>query len=439
MRWSTLWAALGVMLGSCLLLTGCEHTSSGQTPPPSVTVALPIQRVVTDYEDYTGRSAAIDSVQITARVTGYLTNIYFGEGTEVKEHSVLCEIDPRPYQAAYDQAKAQVAQNQASLNLAIGNRQRYELAFKSKAVSEQDVQTYRSQEAQAAATLEASKAALETARLNLQWTKVTAPISGVLGQALVSRGNLITADSTKLTTMVSLDPMYVYFDVDEATVERIQQLIREGKLKPALPEEVEPSASTSGTNPSDIGPLALAIKVLQERSGEMRQVFLGLANEKGNPHVAYVDFFNNQIALSTATLQVRAVFWNHKPKIGPRLFAPGMFVRVRIPTSPAYKALLVSQEAIGTALNLKFVDVLNDQDEVEQRNVTLGGLQDGLQVVTGGLQATDRVVINGLQHVQPGVKVTPKVVPMQASPAAPTSPPASATKAAPAASKSSQP
>jgi hypothetical protein len=183
----------------------------------------------------------------------------------------------------------------------------------------------------------------------------------------------------------------------------------------------------------------LAIKELQEHSGELRQVFLGLAYEKGFPHVAYVDFVNNQIALSTATLQVRAVFWNHKPKIGPRTFAPGMFVRVRVPTSPAYKALLVRQEAIGTALNLKFVDVLNDQDQVEQRNVTLGGLQDDLQVVTGGLQAKDRVVINGLQHVQPGVKVTPKVEPMQPPAQTPSQPPTSTTKAAPAAGKSSQP
>lgn len=448
MRYSSMfWAALGTVLGLSVILTGCgQPTAAGsKTGPPPVTVADPLKRVVTDYEDYTGRSAAIESVQITARVTGYLDKIYFQEGVEVNEGTILYEIDPRPYQAAYDQSKAQVEQNEASLNLAKSNRQRYEQAFKNKAVTEQDVQTYRSQEAQASAALAASKASLETARLNLQWTKVTAPISGRLGQTLVSRGNLVTADQTLLTTMVSLDPMYVYFDVDEATVERIQQLIREGKLKSALPEEIEPPSPATSKPGSNVpaaakGPLAAAIQNLRKRAGQMRQVYLGLANEVGNPHVAYVDFFNNQISLSTATLQVRAVFWNHKPAVGPRIFESGMFVRVRVPTSPAYQALLISQEAVGTDQNLKYVDVLNDQNEVVRRVVTLGGLQDGLQVVRAGLQAGQRLVINGLQHVSPGTKVTPKLVPMPIPP--PQTPSASSslnTKVSPAAAKSSQP
>jgi RND family efflux transporter MFP subunit len=316
--------------------------------------------------------------------------------------------------------------------LATSNRKRYELAFKNKAVTEQDVQTYRSQEAQAAAVLEASKATLETARLNLEWTKVTAPISGRLSQTLVSRGNLVTADQTQLTTMVSLDPLYVYFDVDEATVEQIQQLIRQGKLKSALPEEIQspppPSTKTAAqpgpdnATPAQEGPLAIAVKMLKQRAGQMRQVYLGLANETGNPHVAYVDFFNNQISLSTATLQVRAVFWNHKPAVGPRLFEPGMFIRVRVPTSPAFKALLVSQEAIGTDQNLKYVDVLDETNAVVRKVVLLGGLQDGLQVVASGLEVGQRVVINGMQHVSPGAKVEPKLVPMAVpSPQAPPS------------------
>ena len=179
---------------------------------------------------------------------------------------------------------------------------------------------------------------------------MTAPITGRLSQTLVSRGNLVTADQTQLTSMASLDPLYVYFDVDEATVERIQQLIREGKLKSALPEEIQtpPPPSTKTTakpgsakaTPAEEGPLAIAVKMLKERAGQMRQVYLGLANETGNSHVAYVDFFNNQISLSTATLQVRAVFWNHKPAVGPRLFEPGMFIRVRVPTSSRRQALL---------------------------------------------------------------------------------------------------
>ncbi len=162
-----------------------------------------------------------------------------------------------------------------------------------------------------------------------------------------------------------------------------------------------------------------------------------MANGKGYPYVAYVDFFNNQISLATATLQVRAVFWNHKPPVGPRIFESGMFVRVRVPTSPEYKALLVAQEAIGTDQNLKYVDVLNDQQEVVRRDVKLGGLQDGLQVVAEGLKPGERVLINGLQHVQAGIKVNPKLVPMPIPPPDPTSQTSSSAITVPAAASKS--
>lgn len=222
--------------------------------------------------------------------------------------------------------------------------------------------------------------------------------------------------------MVSLDPMYVFFDVDEATVERIQQLIREGKFKSSLPEEIGTPSSRGpqepGAGPAESaavvnsGPLAVAIDELTHHADQLRQVYLGLANETGFPHVAYVDFINNQINLATATLQVRAIFWNQKPPIGPRVFDAGMFVRVRVPTSPTFQGLLVSQEAIQTNQNLKYVDALNDQDEVVRRDVTLGGIQDGLQVIASGLAPKERVVISGMQHVKPGGKVTPKLIPM---------------------------
>jgi RND family efflux transporter MFP subunit len=418
---ATPWAGLGAALGLCALLSGCGGPSAAGTQgaAPPVTVAYPIEKEVTNYEDYTGRTAAIDSVQITARVTGYLDKIYFLEGAEVKKGTVLYEIDPRPYQAAFDQAKAQAAQSQAAFDLAKANRVRYEELFQKKVATAQDVETYRSQESQAAATLAASQANLETARLNLGWTKVTAPVAGQLGNTLVSRGNLVTADQTKLTTMVSLDPMYVYFDVDEATVERIHQLIREGKFKSSLPQEIgAPSSTEPGAGPvvsaavQKSGPLAIAIDELTHHADQLRQVYLGLGNETSFPHVAYVDFVNNQLNLATATLQVRGIFWNHKPPIGPRVFNAGMFVRVRVPTSPTFQGLLVSQEAIQTNQNLKYVDVINDQDEVVRRDVTLGGIQDGLQVIAKGLGPKERVVISGMQHVKPGGKVTPKLIPM---------------------------
>jgi RND family efflux transporter MFP subunit len=398
-----------------LALSGCGSGSAAGTeaPPPRVKVAYPIEKETTTFEDYTGRTGAIDSVQVTARVTGYLDKVFFREGDEIKEGTVLYEIDPRPYKAAYDQAKAQVAQNQAALSLAKANRVRYEELYSRKVATAQDVETYRSQEAQAAATLAASQANLETAGLNLGWTKVTAPVAGQLGQTLVSRGNLVTADQTKLTTIVSLDPMYAFFDADEATFERFEQLIREGKLKSQLPQEIPGFASSSKNAAGEAsGPMAIAVDLLTHHSDQLRQVYLGLASDAGYPHVAYIDFVNNQITLATSTLQVRAVFWNHRPKVGPRVFSPGMFVRVRVPTSPTFNALLVSQEAIQSNLNLKYLDVLDDQDKIVRRDVTLGGLQDNLQVITSGLKPKERVVISGLQHVKPESKVTPELVPM---------------------------
>ncbi len=399
----------GLLAAAALLLSGCERqsTAGAAAGAPPVIVAYPIEKETTTFDEYTGRTAAIDSVQVTARVTGYLDKVLFREGDEVKEGTVLYEIDPRPYQAAYDQAKAQVAQNQAALTLAKANRVRYEELYAKKVATAQDVETYRSQEAQAAATLAASNANLETAGLNLGWTKVTAPVAGRLGQTLVSRGNLVTADRTELTSIVSLDPMYAFFDADEATFERIQQLIREGKLKSLLPQEIPGWTSAIGA-----GPLSIATDLLTHHADQLRPVYLGLASETGYPHVAYIDFVNNQVTLATATLQVRAIFWNHLPKGGIRVFSPGMFVRVRVPTSPTFRALLVSQEAIQSNLSIKYLDVLNDQDEIVRRDVTLGGLQDNLQVITSGLKPKERVVISGLQHVKPGGKVTPTLVPM---------------------------
>ena len=263
---------------------------------PTVTVSYPLEREVTDYQDYTGRTAAVDSVQVQARVTGYLDKIYFKEGAEVTEGTVLYEIDPRPYQAAYDAAKAQVAQNVASLELAKQNNTRYKTLAKEQpgAVSQVELDQYQSQEKQAVANLDYARANLETAKLNLDWTKVTAPVTGLIGRLLVTRGNLIVANQTTLTTVVRQDPMWVYFDVDEPTVLQVHELIRQGKFGP-VPEPGQPPKI----------PFRLQ-----------------LANEKGFPHEATLDFVNNQLDQATATLLIRAIFPNPKPANGPRVFAP---------------------------------------------------------------------------------------------------------------------
>jgi RND family efflux transporter MFP subunit len=375
-----------LLLGSCLGLTGCSRTpgeASGKQPP-TVTVSYPLQRAVTDYQDYTGRTASVDSVQVQARVTGYLDKIYFREGAEVTQGTVLYEIDPRPYQADYDAARARVAQSEASLALARQNNRRFQALAKEKegAVTQVDLDQYRSQEDQAVANRDQARANLVTAKLNLEWTKVTSPITGLVGRLLVTRGNLIVANQTTLTTVVSQDPMWVYFNMDEPTALQIHELIRQGKFGPAGAE---------------------VAKI---------QFHLQLANEKGFPHEATFDFANNQFDQATATLLIRGIFPNPRPANGPRVFTPNLFVLVRVPTSPLYQALLVNAEAVGTDQDLRYLYVVDADNKVVRHNVKLGSLQDGLQVITDGLEPGERVIVKGLQRVQQGATVNPTLVPM---------------------------
>jgi RND family efflux transporter MFP subunit len=391
---------LGLFLGSCLGLTGCSRTPE-EAPgkhAPTVTVSYPLQREVTDYQDYTGRTASVDSVQVQARVTGYLDKIYFTEGVEVQDGSVLYEIDPRPYQADYDAAKARVAQNVASRALARENNTRFKALAKEKegAVTQVDLDQYQSQEDQAVANLDQARANLVTAKLNLEWTKVTAPVTGLVGRLLVTRGNLIVANQTTLTSVVSQDPMWVYFDMDEPTALQCRELARQGKFGPA-----------------------------RDRPPKI-PFHLRLANETGFPHEATMDFVNNQVDQATATLLIRAIFPNPQPANGPRVFTPNNFVRVRVPTSPAYQALLVNAEALGTDQDLKYLYVVDEDNKVVRHAVKLGSLQDGMQVITDGLKPGERVIVNGLQRVQPGAAVNSKLVPMPVptSDAVPSTPPA---------------
>jgi RND family efflux transporter MFP subunit len=377
-----------LLLMSFLGLLGCAGTAekAPKKGPLTVTVSYPLKREVTDYQDYTGRTAAVDSVQVKARVTGYLMKIHFKEGEEVKEGTVLYEIDPAPYKASFDAAKAQVGQNVAALELARQNLGRAKTlnTGKEPAIAKAELDQFVSQEKQALANLDFAKANLETANLNLGWTKVTAPVGGVIGRLLVTRGNLIAQDQTTLTTVVAQDPMWVYFDADEPTVLQVRELIRHGKF---------PLARTD------------AAKI---------PVRLQLTNEKGFPHGATLDFINNQFNQATATLLLRAVFPNPRPAIGPRVFAPNMFVRVRVPTSGRYHALLVNPEAVGTDQDLKYVYVVDNDNKVVRHAVKLGSLQDGLQVIAEGLELGERVIVSGLQRAQQGSIVEPNLVPMPA-------------------------
>jgi len=372
-----------LVAGAILGLSGCAawNSANSEKQPLKITVSYPIQRQVTDYAEYTGRTASPDSVQIRARVSGYLEKINFVEGLEVQEGAMLYEIDRRPYKAALDQAKAQVELQTAQLTYQEALYERSLALFQRNAQATQQMQQDRAARDTAKANLAAAKANVDTATLNYGWTLVKAPISGRIGRKIVTRGNLVVADQTLLTILVSQDPMWAYFDVDEPTVLQVQKLIRQGKLTSARSTRIP--------------------------------VFLRLDNEQGWPHEGHVDFVNNQFDPSTATLKIRGVFENPKPPNNDvRVLSPGQFVRIRIAISPRYDGLLVNASAVGTDQHLNYVYVVDDEDKIARHDVELGTQQGGLQVVRKGLQAGEKVVVKEIQRVHQGMTVNPHLVEM---------------------------
>ena len=366
----------------CLVMAGCkrEPPALAATPPPVVMVSLPVEREVRDYYEYTGRTAAVEAVEVRARVSGYLVKVNFQEGAVVKKGDLLFQIDPRPFQAVLDQAKGQVAQLEARLARAEADVTRYERLLPKGAASQKDLDTAVADRGEARAGIQSARAAVDRAALDLEFTKVTAPISGRISRHLIDEGNLVTADTTLLTTLVSIDPMYVYFDADEGSVLRVRQLIREGKLRSARD---------------------VAVPVL-----------LGLANETGFPHQGTINFVDNQVNPQTGTLRLRGVFPNENGAL-----EPGYFARVRLLIGQTHGALLVTERAIDTDQGQKILYVVNDKSEVHSRPIRVGALHDGLRVIEEGLQPGERVIVNGLLQVRPGIPVTPKPVDMPVTPA----------------------
>jgi RND family efflux transporter MFP subunit len=408
-------ATLVLSAGTLAGLSGCSSApAEAPAPPPTVTASHPLQKEVTDFAEFTGRTAAVDSLEVRARVTGYLERIYFTEGTEVKEGDLLYLIDPRPYQAAFDQAEAQLRLQEAQLRYQEAVFKREAKLYATGGVATEEYEQALEARQTALATVKTGQAQLESARLNLGFTQVKAAITGLLGRTLITRGNLVVADQTLLTTIVSLDPMYTYFDVDEQTLLRVQKLVREGKFRPSGDlSQMEPSLGESLIglirSGEGLGPLLALSDLFAVGLFPRVPLYLGLANEQGSPHLGRVDFVNNQLSTSTSTLQVRGIFPNPKPGIGPRLLSPGLFVRVRVPIGSPYKALLVIQGALLMDQNLVYVFVVNDQNKVERRDVKLGTDHDGLTVITEGLKATDRVIVEGIQHVRQGIVVNAKL------------------------------
>jgi multidrug efflux system membrane fusion protein len=376
-RWLLVFLGMG-LLGA---LDGCRQASLPQdgSKLPVFTVSVPVQRQVTDYVEYTGRTGAVKAEEIKARVTGFLVDAPFKQGTEIKEDEVLFKIDPRPYQAQYDQAQAQVGLYESQLKLATANYERdLDLYKRTKGagISKQALDADEAQQEQAKAAVKAAKASLEVYKLNLDFCTVKSPIDGQVGRSNQPLGNLVMQDSTLLTTVQSVDPMYVYFDMDMPSYRKFQ-------------------ASAKKDKDAEIA------------------VSMALQGEEGYPRPGTVDFFNNLVNPATDTILVRSVFPNPEKAAGREL-RPGMFVRVKLPIGQPHQSFLVIDQAITSIQGRKNLYVLDEKNIVQELPVTIGQLQsDGLRVVQGkGLDARTRVVVSKLLQVRPKTQIQPVLQPM---------------------------
>jgi multidrug efflux system membrane fusion protein len=371
------------------MLLAAVSGGCGEGPPrvapqetPVVPISQPVRRDVTDYADFTGRTEAVERVDILPRVTGYLFEMPFVEGSEVKTGDLLFKVDPRPYQSQLDQSKGQINLYQAQLRLAKATYERaLAIARTPGAISVQELDQDKAAVEEAEAQIKASQSSMEVYRLNVDFTRVLSPIDGQVSRYYLTRGNLVNQDQTLLTTVVSLDPMYAYFDMDEPTLLRIRRAINEGRIKPHEKGKVP--------------------------------VLMGLQGEQGFPHEGTVNFVNNQVNPTTGSILVRGVFQNPKPAIGARLLSPGMFVRIRLPIGLPHPELLVIDRAVGADQGLKFVYTVDSKNQVQYRRVTTGPLQeDGLRVIEKGLDEGQWVVVGALQQVRPRTEVRPEKMAM---------------------------
>ena len=359
---------------AALVLAGCGSGEAGdqqQPPPPPVEVAEVLAESATLWSDFTGRVAAPETVELRPRVSGYIDEVSVNEGERVQQGDVLYTIDPRPYRTRERAAEAELAIARSRLALGESQAERARQLLDNRAVSREEYDERVAAQDSALAAVSAAEAALENARLDLQYTRVTAPISGRVGRAFVTRGNLARADETLLTTLVSVDPMHVYFESDQQAF----------------------AGSRGFFTP-------------EKRS----QVRVGLAGEEGYPHVGELDFIDNRLNSRTGTIQFRAVIPNPDGR-----FRPGQFARVEVPMERLDRALLVNRKAVLADQDRRYVYVLNEEDRVERRDVEPGPRLDELVLIRNGLQPGERVVVNGLQKIFfSGMPVRPEFVDMRA-------------------------
>ena len=362
---------VAALLPAVILLAGCGGVEKSEPKsPPKVTVAEPVQKSVVVYQEFTGKTEAVETVDVRARVQGYLDKINFKPSSIVKKGDLLFVIETAPYQARLDEAKAKLAADEAALKLAQSNLDRAAKLVQSKTVTIEEFNTKTAERDTAAAAILGSKAAIELAQIQFDYTHIHAPITGRIGRWRIDAGNLVGVGSdTLLTTIVQIDPIYAYFDIPEKTLLAFLKWRRENP------------------NPK-----------------EKAVVDLALANEKGYPHQGELDYLDNKIDPSTGTLLVRGIF----PNKDGYLYA-GAFARVRLPSDTLKGAILVHEEALGADLGGKFLLVVNGDNIVEHRPVETGALVDGMRVITEGLAPEERYILKGLQRARPGQPVTPEL------------------------------
>ena len=376
---------------SAALIAGCSKGEQQAFPPPQVNVAQVVQKQVQLWDEFSGRIEAVNTVELRPRVSGYLSAVHFREGSDVTRGQLLFSIDDREYRAAVDSARANVARAQSRVTLATTELARSERLVAEQATSQGEVDQRRGELQQAQADLSAMQAALTQAELNLSFTRIVAPIDGRAGAALVKPGNLVSPGSTLLSSVVSLDPIYVTFDSDEQVYLKYQSVLQKGQ---------------------------------QQTSHAVKHpVQVGLANEQGFPYQGELEFIDNQLNAGTGTIRAKALLKN-----SDGVFTPGLFARVRLQGTGEQSALLINEVAVSNDQDRKFVYVIGPNNTAVRKDVVLGETVDGLRVVRSGLTPDDQVVVNGVRKIFfPGAPVAPVTVPMDKPDQAP---PAAASSAA---------
>ena len=370
---------IAVLLGGIAMTAGCvKRDPPPPPPPPEVTVSKPVVREVTDYFEFPGQTEAVGEVEIRARVTGYLDKVHFVDGQNVKKGDLLYEIDPRPYQAALDRAKGDLERLLALAEKAKADLARSERLRPSGAISQDEYELHVANLAVHKASIQSAQAAIRDAELNLEFTKITSPIDGRVSRTRITEGNLVqpgTNDAAVLTMVVTTNPIYVYFNIEDHVLLQYQEMaVKTG-------QDLHPNVLKDLRFPVEIG----------------------LDDEKGFPHAGILDFADNKIDRNTGTLRARGVFENAKEYL-----TPGLIVRVRTPFGDPHRALMVSERAIGTDQRQKYLLTVGQKNIVKYCPVKVGRLLDGMRVIESGLNPDDLVVVNGLQRARPGSEVQPK-------------------------------